>query len=1015
MPVAQPLSAAPVPPPSSSVNLNGKLNSGTLPATGEHEFRYRLFTDATGNTPVAKTQTIVTTANITAGNWQTALDLRRFGGEKSILDNTVFPPDQAVSILDNTVIPTIGDRAILDNTFRTSLQQNWRSVEGGWLEISVRKKGTAEFVPLSPRQQLTAVPRAGTAFSAEHAVVAGSVTEGGVDARALAPGIITAEKITAGAIDNRALANLAITAPKIAPLTVVRSLNGLRDEVTLAAGTGVSLRASGNTITIDATATGGGGGSPPLPRGNFLGADNDNLFGGSATHGVIGGGSVNKISDDNSYSVVGGGQLNRIYERSSWSFLGGGYNQQVGPDAAYATLGGGYSHVMTNGNSATIAGGYQNVTGGSFATIGGGASNFAVQDATVAGGSGNRAEGAHSVIGGGSGNSVLAPQSVVGGGVNNAVENSADGTISGGGGNRLLNSAHSTIGGGDANRVVDSFGSVVAGGLGNVVASQASAILGGQENRIEGTQGYATVLGGSLNLAAGMHSLAAGTRASATHNGSFVWNAWPGRSDSVPFISERDGEFAARAYGGFRFVTAGTDVGAGDITLDAGDAALRASGKSANFNFGQSFSVTAGGGVNFTTGGKGLFVDGQKVATGTASGGGGGQSGTGPIVVSTGGGQAEPQVRIEQTNPDDYVRIMANTPRSFWTFGAGGPDGSFSFYVPGQSPANTVDAGANRFIITPNGEVGVGSDRPFGQFHVRGRGGFDLPQIRATQQNPQDFARLRLETGKQAWDIAAGPDGSLRFFGGGADRLVLGTDGVRISTGAAGLSVNGRPVAYADQLGQGGGQGGTGGAVSATVAQGVAVSAVSEDQQGGVGVSATGRVGVRATSSSAQGAALQAIQLNGSGYAGDFAGKVKVSSTLEANGGVRVTGAVNVSGAGDNTPTAAFRLLPDRLTVVSGNVPGSFPTLLAVIDHPSLNERPDALLMLTPVNAGAYKLMQRNSDVMRGDFLRYVPSTDTGPAAMRGRWVVDITPVPPGIGQPTISQLAVFNALVVTP
>ena len=279
MPVIQPLSAAPVPPPSSSVNLNGKLNQGAQPASGEHEFRYRLFTDATGNIPVAKTQTIVTTANITAGNWQTAIDVRRFGGEKSILDNTVIPADQAVSILDNTVIPTIGDRAILDNTVRTSLQQNWRAVEGGWLEISVRKKGTGEFVPLSPRQQLTAVPRASTAFSAEHAVVAGSVTEGGVDARALAPGIISAEKITAGAIDNRALANLAVTAPKIAPLTVVRSLNGLRDDVTLSAGTGVSLRASGNTIIIDATATGGGGGNPLLPRGNFLGADNDNQFG----------------------------------------------------------------------------------------------------------------------------------------------------------------------------------------------------------------------------------------------------------------------------------------------------------------------------------------------------------------------------------------------------------------------------------------------------------------------------------------------------------------------------------------------------------------------------------------------------------------------------------------------------------------------------------------------------------------------------------------------------------------
>jgi hypothetical protein len=109
-------------------------------------------------------------------------------------------------------------------------------------------------------------------------------------------------------------------------------------------------------------------------------------------------------------------------------------------------------------------------------------------------------------------------------------------------------------------------------------------------------------------------------------------------------------------------------------------------------------------------------------------------------------------------------------------------DGWFSFYVPGQIPANTVDTGADRFIITPNGEVGVGSDRPFAQLHVRGRGGFDLPQIRATQQNPQDFARLRLETGQQSWDMSAGPDGSLRFFSGGTDRVVVSANGTLSAT-----------------------------------------------------------------------------------------------------------------------------------------------------------------------------------------------------------------------------------------
>ena len=484
-------------------------------------------------------------------------------------------------------------------------------------------------------------------------------------------------------------------------------------------------------------------------------------------------------------------------------------------------------------------------------------------------------------IGGGVGNAALSDQAVVAGGNNNVVDTSLDGTVGGGGSNHMTNSPHATISGGNANYIFGGFGTVIAGGLANVATSQASAILGGEGNRTDGAQGYATVLGGSLNVASGMHSLAAGHRAEAQHHGSWVWNGWPGRNNNTPFVSERESEFAVRASGGVRVITEGTEPGSGDIRLDAGSASLMASGRNANLSFSQAFNVTAGGGVNLVTGGKGLFVDGQKVGASTGGGGGGGN---GSLNVITGGGQTDPQARLEQTNPDDYVRLMMNTPRSFWTLGTG-PDGAFGFYVPGQSPANsTGDNGAHRFLITANGEVGVGSERPLAQFHVRGRGGFDLPQARLTQQNAQDFARLRLETGPQSWDIAAGPDGSLRFYGGGTDRLVLGTDGVQLTTGAAGFTVNGRTVAYVDQLGQGGGQPGNGGAVSATVAQGAAITATSQDAQAGVAVSATGRVGIRTTSSSAQGAAVQAIQLNGSGYAGDFAGKVKVSSTLEANG-----------------------------------------------------------------------------------------------------------------------------------
>jgi len=83
-----------------------------------------------------------------------------------------------------------------------------------WLEISVRTNGGANFVVLEPRQVVTSVPYA------THAATASNVVSG----------------------------------------SVVKSLNNLRDDVTLMAGANVTLTPSGNSITIASTGGGGGGG-----------------------------------------------------------------------------------------------------------------------------------------------------------------------------------------------------------------------------------------------------------------------------------------------------------------------------------------------------------------------------------------------------------------------------------------------------------------------------------------------------------------------------------------------------------------------------------------------------------------------------------------------------------------------------------------------------------------------------------------------------------------------------------
>jgi hypothetical protein len=79
-------------------------------------------------------------------------------------------------------------------------------------------------------------------------------------------------------------------------------------------------------------------------------------------------------------------------------------------------------------------------------------------------------------------------------------------------------------------------------------------IGGGELNTVEGTN--ATVPGGSDNQASGTGSFAAGVRAKAIHNYSFVWGGTP----SVDTVSTNAMSYTARAPGGFRLLTSTNDV-----------------------------------------------------------------------------------------------------------------------------------------------------------------------------------------------------------------------------------------------------------------------------------------------------------------------------------------------------------------------------------------------------------------------------------------------------------------------
>ena len=135
---------------------------------------------------------------------------------------------------------------------------------------------------------------------------------------------------------------------------------------------------------------------------------------------------------------------------------------------------------------------------------------------------------------------------------------------------QIINANYSSIGGGYSDLITaNGSQSVIAGGVGNTADAAGTSIGGGQSNT--GSGQYSTIGGGNANTASGnnstvpgglgntasgLSSFAAGNRAKAVNNGSFVW----GDSTPVDFSSTANDQFAVRASGGVTFQTAGAGL-----------------------------------------------------------------------------------------------------------------------------------------------------------------------------------------------------------------------------------------------------------------------------------------------------------------------------------------------------------------------------------------------------------------------------------------------------------------------
>ena len=424
-----------------------------------------------------------------------------------------------------------------------------------WLQVAV--DCGSGLVTLSPRQQLTPSPYA------LYAPRAGAVPWGGLSG---------VPSDLADGDDTGADWSLTGNAGSMPGSHFL----GTTDEVTLtlAVSSTAALRIEPNAI------------SP-----NLIGGYSGNSASAGVYGAIVGGGgasgSANLVTDD--YGVVGGGMNNRAGDAAGTTddalgaTVGGGRHNAA--DHAFATISGGGLNTAA-GSAAAIGGGWKNIARGSDATVGGGQMNVAGGPAsTVGGGQTNFASGPAATIGGGVGNAASGDSSTIGGGVGNVVN--GDSSAIGGGYINVINETteYATVGGGRDNVISETANfATIAGGWNNTASGSEATVGGGTEN--QATNNIATVGGGYLNVArgwgstvpggldneaAGYASFAAGRRAKAMHDGSFVW---ADESPFADFYSNGDDTYNVRSSGGFYIYTSsdlstGMYLGAGQSNWQA--------------------------------------------------------------------------------------------------------------------------------------------------------------------------------------------------------------------------------------------------------------------------------------------------------------------------------------------------------------------------------------------------------------------------------------------------------------
>lgn len=204
---------------------------------------------------------------------------------------------------------------------------------------------------------------------------------------------LNAGNITSGTLDNARLgqittANIAenvVTAPKIASGQVVKSLNGLNDNVTLAAGANITITPAGNTLTISASGGGGCGGGGTCTADIFnantqynLGglrflssspADSGNIFLGFGVGNSTVSGNNTVVGNSAGAGTVGG--MNSVFGKfAGASNENGSANVFMGFNTGFSNRSGSYNTFLGSSTGSGANTGVGNATGSNVTLVG---------------------------------------------------------------------------------------------------------------------------------------------------------------------------------------------------------------------------------------------------------------------------------------------------------------------------------------------------------------------------------------------------------------------------------------------------------------------------------------------------------------------------------------------------------------------------------------------------------------------------------------------------------------------